>query len=304
METMNNLIPPDYDHPREDDDILEEEVLETDEARIEKILDEQEELKKELLEEEEEEERPMSEIPFSGTPWQPIGKSEEKAPWERNTQTTNTNPWGSSNTPSWGGGWGSTPSTSKPWENNTPSWGETAKPSSESGYVTTPIHKRVVICDLLDCLYETWESNDRPDILPRAIFDLKPKFKSWEKIKSLSPERIYIIFPSGDLVPSFGNQSNAEATLNYVAQSISTYLMLPRQYCQILRPLRLNSPKENILLGAIQNEGSKNDLVYVGVHSGRFGLSDRDLMAARNCGVDYIDLFNLLEGRYNYEQWK
>ena len=43
------------------------------------------------------------------------------------------------------------------------------------------------------------------------------------------------------------------------------------------------------------------DMVYIGIHTGRWGLSSRDIDAAHICGIDYIDMYNLIEGKYEYE---
>ena len=304
IEDEKQYIPPDYSgHPGEDDEDIFQEIDE-DEARIEKLLDEQEKFNEKLANEGREE------IVYKPSPWNqqevtmssPFGNtgsswgnnSNGKAPWEQNNQN---------NKPSWqqnsGSSWGS---SSGGWSGS--SWGQKKEDPKP---VTTTItsgggnRKKVVICDALDCLYESWESNGRPNILPRAIFDLKPKFEVWDKIASFNPQKIYVIFPAGELVPSFGNRESAEVALEYIAQSVSTYLRIPRRCCVILKQMQQGLPKEKTLMGAVKDWKNAADMVYIGICSGRWGLSSRDMDASHECGIDYIDMYNLLDGKYEYE---
>lgn len=170
----------------------------------------------------------------------------------------------------------------------------------ESSPVRMIVEKKAIICDVLDCLYESWESNGKPDIMPRGIFDIKPKFDVWDKLLSLSPEMVYIIFPAPGVIPSFYGQSNI--TLEYIAQSVGTYLRIPRNRCKVLEQMKDGLPKERLLMGAINDWKRVRDMVYIGVHSGKWGLSSKDIMAARSCKIDYIDVYNLLDGKYEVEQ--
>lgn len=312
------LIPPDYTgHPEEDDDDDDDDTLldlddedddfDEDEARIEKLLDEQE---TQYKNEKEEKINMSNNNPFSNnnTPIWGTGSTSQptssKAPWETTPPPAKPT-WGSGSGSSWGtgsswgssGGWNPGQSNSSPWSqgqirtNNTP----------PNNTVTTVKRKKVVICDVLDCLYESWESNGRPNILPRAIFDLKPKFDVWDKVASFNPQKIYIIFPAGELVPSFGNKDAAAVSLEYIAQSLSTYLRIPRRNCTILQQMQQGIPKSKTLFGALKDWKNKDDMVYIGICSGRWGLSERDKDAAHEIGIDYIDMYNLLEGRYECE---
>lgn len=292
---MGDYIPPDYS----EEHIIELEEDSEDDIRLEKLLDEQEELNKQLeraLAEDDDEEEfyeerrtPMSSSPFGSSP------SPARAPWENNTSPSS--PWAPKpTTPTWGGGG---------WTGGGSSWGSSTEkkdePAKLTGNIGQDVRKRVVICDVLDCLYESWESQGKPNILPRGIFDLKPKFDVWDKIGSFAPRRIYIIFPPNELIPSFGNIESSAITLEYVAHSLSTYLRIPRSECKVLHQKRLGTPKERVLLGAIHDWKKKEEMVYVGVHTGRWGLSAADIEASHGCGIDYIDVYNLLAGKYEYE---
>lgn len=302
MEEEKLYIPPDYTgHPGEDDeeDSSFDEMVDEDEIRIEKLLDEQEKLNQKLSEDEEDdirEERrwtPMSSSPFDNSTPSFGGGGSTKKPWETEER---------SSTPTWRGG--SEWSGASSWNRSTPSFG--AKREEERP-VKTPtsggggMKKKVVICDVLDCLYESWESNNRPNILPRAIFDLKPKFTVWDRIASFNPQRLYIIFPANEIVPSFGNRRIADLTLEYIKACISTYLRIPNNSVVILKQQIEGAPKERVLFSAARDWKRAEDMVYIGICTGRWGLSSRDADAAHACGIDYIDMYNLLDGKYEYE---
>ena len=311
-ETM--YIPPDYSHEENDGGDLLEDITDIDEeledARIEKLLEDQSEFSKDLGEKTEEKKENNTSMGASFSGW---GSSSNNgnagaAPWEQNNQQQSTPSWGQSS--GWGSGasrpanngWG----TGNSWGNSSPSWGNSG--SSNSGNNNQTVDntinsrpKKVVICDALDCLVESYDSNGKPGLIPRAIFDLKPKFDVWEKIASFNPERLYIIFPSGELIPSFGRPQTAKISLEYLAHSISTYLRIPRDCCFILKQMTQNLPKDRTLMSVLKDGPERDDMVYIGIHSGRWGLSARDIQAAHAVGIDYIDMYNLLKGYYEYE---
>ena len=301
-------LEPDYsDHPREDDDedVFVEEVDEA-EVEMEKKIEEQEQLHEKIEREKQEYFKKKEEqfymnsgnttTPFgSSSGWSPssgFGSTPEVKPWERNNQSRGSE---SSWRPSWGSGFSTQPSS--PWSNNN----EPRRDTVPSEQQIRNIKKKAIICDVLDCLYESWESNGCPNKMPRAVFDLMPKFQVWDRIASFAPQKIYLIFPAPELIPSFGSRQSNEITLEYIALSICTYLRIPIRSCSILKEMQEGLPKERTLMSAIKEWKNIEDIVYIGVHSGRFGLSSRDIDAAHQCGIDYIDMFNLLDGKYQYE---
>lgn len=293
MEENKEYLYPEYSPSEDDDDSLVE--IDEDEARLEKLLDEQYQIALDL-DEEEDERRKASRImsnPFENPASQPWGNSgSTNKPWENNQGS---NSWRNSNS-----GWGQ--SDSSPFSSSGPSWNQQKEqPKTAPNHVCPIERKRILVVDMLDCLYESWESNNKPDIMPRAIFDLKPKFDVWDKLASFAPSKIYVIFPAPDLIPSLGNPRSSLALLEYVAHSITTYLRIPRDNCTILKQMMENMPKERVLMGAIRSHKEVEDMVYIGTHTGRWGLSRRDVDAAKNCGIDYIDMYELLNGKYEYE---
>lgn len=300
-ETM--YLQPDYSSEN-GGELLEDITDVDDDARIEKLLDEQSAYNKSLdkeVEEKEEKKSNMAATPFGNN-------NNGGAPWEQNNPQPSTPSWGSGS--GWGSGsrgggssWGGS-SWGSGGGNSTPSWGQPSGGGGNQQKVDTTINsrpKRVVICDALDCLVESYDSNGKPGLIPRAIFDLKPRFDVWEKIASFNPERLYIIFPSGELIPSFGRPQTAKISLEYLAHSISTYLRIPRDCCFILKQMTQNLPKDRTLMSVVKDWPDKDDMVYIGIHSGRWGLSARDITAAHAVGIDYIDMYNLLKGYYEYE---
>lgn len=288
MAENSEYLYPDY--PTEDDDSLTE--IDEDEARVETILDKEFQRSLDIDDELEEEAerrniiRQMSnpfENPTNSTPWG--SGSTNRAPWETSSQ--NNNSWRVN-------------SPSSPFSSQT-TWGTRSEEKVAPNHVCPVDRKRILIVDMLDCLYESWESNGRPDIMPRAIFDLKPRFDIWAKLASFAPTKIYVIFPAPDLIPSLGSSKSSIALLEYVAHSITTFLRIPRDNCTILKQMMDNMPKERVLMSAIQSNKEIKDMVYIGTHSGRWGLSRRDLDAAHNCSIDYIDVYELLNGKYEYE---
>lgn len=294
---MSELIPPDYSD-YDEDDALDDFPDDEESLEIERLLDEQNNLVEELdtrleIEDERDKKREeaMSNSPFPSS--NPSWNQGKTAPWDQKQSQSSS--WGSSGSPfgssgsSWQGNssWNSKPQTPTPPVANT---------------VVGPTSKRVVICDVLDCLYESWESMGKPNILPRGIFDLKPKFDVWDRIASFNPQRLYIIFPAAELVPGLGSDRMAlQITLDYISQSVSTYIRIPRDNCVVLQQMRQFLPKETTLNCAVKDWKNKEDLVYIGIHSGRWGLSSRDIEAAKNIGISYIDLYNLIDGKYEYE---
>lgn len=297
---------PDYsdeaskESPKEDDDFLEE--CSEDDARIEKLLDEQETEKRNEY---------MGDFkPFNWGSNNNNNNTSQQKPWETN-QNNGNSIWGSGSSnnskPAWGS-WGSAGSGSggSSWGNNS----SQQQPLSTEKIVSVgELRKRAIIIDLLDCLYESWDANNKPDLLPRGIFDLKPKFQVWEKLTIFSPTKIYIIFPPKELIPSFGNIDALYVTLEYVAQSISAYLRIPRGDCMVLSQMVQGSPKEKILLSAIKdwrtsggpNTGRPEEMIYIGAHSGMYDLSSRDLEAAKSCGINFMNVYNLVQSRYILE---
>lgn len=317
MESIENLVDKDvsnYDYPSEEDD--DELTLETDEddARLEMLLDEQDKVNQ--SNKNKVDPFRQSNIPTTtpttvhqGPTW---GQPSTPPSWQQNR------PWGSY----LGSGWnsGSTPGVSTGWGGTYP------RQTFGSGYSynTNPSinyfrpqgaplpqnlvrQKRVVIINLLDCLYEPWDTTGKPNILPRGIFDLKPRFDSWDRLASLNPTYVVVFSSLQDAIPSFSNVGETQASLEYFKQSLGTYLRLPETHILIVECRNncgLYSDRERMQMKqSIKVCGfDLSDVLMIGIYSGKWGLSNKDLELASFLGIDFMDLYGLLDGRYEIEK--
>jgi hypothetical protein len=115
---------------------------------------------------------------------------------------------------------------------------------------------------------------------------------------AFNPERIYFTIPAS-LIPESANGINAwNVTLSYFCCSISSYLRLPFDSCQILKQNYVGQSKDSVFKAILDRGISPEDAVVIGIYSGGAGLSDVDQVAASNCGIDYIDLNTLLTSMF------
>jgi hypothetical protein len=274
-------IPPDYDSPREDDDDDSEigEVLEEDEGKIESEIDE--------INSKEEESKKMTTTPF-GTP---VSSQPTTPSWNPPT-------FGQPQSSPFGGG----STGSSPWSSRTPSWGQ----GGSSIWQQKPEEKReidrkkkIIFCDFLDCIVETWDSQGRPGYLPRDIYDLKPRFEVWGKIQAFNPEQVYSMIPI-NLIPNTNGAAGWIKTLEYYCCCLSSWLRIPYDNCKILAQTAIGQPKEDLIQSILNGPGhvDKKDVIYVGIYSGLSGQSNKDQLAASNCDIDYVDLGILLNNMY------
>lgn len=271
-----NYIPPDYS-----DEKIDEEI---DEGFDDSPTDEDEGIIASLEDEKHQEETTRKEM--ISTPFADSGSS----PWGSGGSSTPSSPWSQQN------------SGSSIWQQSKPSWGSSS-PSWGGSFGSTsggnqkeqiPRTKRVIFCDFLDCLVETYQSNGMPGLRPRDIYDLKPRFNVWEKIAAFNPERIFAMIPPNAINTINGNDGWSVA-LMYWCRCLSAFLNIPYMNCQILSQTIIGQPKESAILQTIEQcRIPKNDIVYVGIYSGVAGQSDKDINAARVSGIDYIDLNTLL----------
>lgn len=264
---MADYIPPDYDG---DDDIDED--FSTDDEGIEETK-----LDNELKES-------MTTPPFS-TPWRTGAGTQQQTPtypWQQNThQNPQTNIWGTPGTSSW------KPST-------TPAWGSG---TSTQNREQINRNKKVIFIDFLDCIAETFSSNQVPGFLPRDIYDLTPRFDVWQKLAAIHPEKVYILIPR-NLLPTTNGAQGWEAALTYYCCSLSSFLRVPFTNCQVLVQSVIGQPKEEIMLSVIDDPKRPIDrasILSIGIYSGMSGQADIDKKAAEVCRVDYVDLYNLLQ---------
>lgn len=276
-----NYIPPDYsDEDKVDsDEDFDEEPTDEDEGIIETKLDEEYKKKSEPRKE-------MISTPFSdsgsGVWGNNSGNQNSNNPWSQQ-QNSGSSIWQQSR-PIWGSG-------------SSPSWGSSFGGSGVNGgnqKQEIPRQKKVVFCDFLDCMMETYQSQGQPGLKPRGIYDLKPRFNVWEKLAAFNPERIFAMIPPNTL-STINGSDGWQVTLAYWCCCLSDFLGIPYTNCQILSQTIIGQPKEYAIIQALQTHGIlRPDAVYVGIYSGVCGQSDKDILAARKSEIDYIDLNTLL----------
>ena len=214
-------------------------------------------------------------------------------------------------TPSFGGGsssiWGNQSSGNSFWDKpSTPTTFGTPKVESpwNTGAGTKQQinrNKKIIFCDFLDCIVETIESKGRPGLRPRDIYDLRSRFEVWERLAAFNPERVFILI-SDNLIPSSANGINAwNITLSYYCCCLSSFFRLPFESCQVLKQSRIDQTKSQVIGSIINNPNlniKKEDAVMIGTYSGNSGMSDIDKRAAEVCGIDYIDLNQLITNMF------
>lgn len=291
-----SYLPPDYSGSPSEDDEEDDEFLTEDESGLEKYLDEQ-------CKKDDNKMDSNQQTPF-GTP---IG-SGSSSPWWSNNNSSNNNSgssWGTwrtsnnNNQPSWMNN--NQPPSWQRTDNNVGSnwWGNTNQQSSQPK-IEINRQKRFIICDILDCLVETYQSNGYPGLMPRGIYDIRLRFEVWSKLAAFNPEKVFTMIPRS-LISSEGGYSFAwDTALNYITCSLSEYLRIPYKNCQILLQHTLNQQeKVRILEPLIKDYGyDKRDMIYVGIYSGLQGQSDRDIIAAKRLDLDYVDINQLLNNMY------
>lgn len=273
---MNNYLQPDYsdEYPGKNDEEIIEEI--DDSEVIQEKLAEEEEIKKE-------------EMPFennSGNGWGGI----------QTKQQTSTPTWGGSS-----GGWGTWGSSSvnspMPWDlqNGT----KTTQPTNAA---PPPSDKYLVICDALDVILNTWDSGTSIGKTPAGLWDLKLRGEVLNKLKlEIKPQALAIIYPSFNSLPALGGNREiiGEVVVGFEAQ-VANYLGIPRGSVKSFEIENIVEPKERSLQRLITRGGiPKRNILYIGVYSGRGGMSSIDKIAAGGAGIDFIDVVDFIGGNYN-----
>lgn len=285
----NKYLSPDYEDDDDDDlDDYDEDIDEDgEEEAIENYLDNNQKRNNST----------MTTTPFGNTttPW---GSNPSQTPtWGSNPNNTSS-PWGSNNSP---GFWGSNNNPNNSWQR--PSWGSSGSGWNSSSGSNWNIgekksidrNKRIIFCDILDCLVETYQSNGKPGLLPRGIYDIRFRFDVWDKLACFNPEKIFAMVPRSLLNSS--NEVSWRALLEYVVCSLSEYLRAPYHVCQVLLQTEIGQPKENMMMQVLDGL-DKNKIIQIGVNSGLYGQNNRDQVAANICGIDYIDLSTFMNSYF------
>ena len=291
-EINKTYLTPNYDEDLDDDDEFDEEIDETGEDEItENFLDKQENLKNSNK-------MTTTNSAFASSP-------APSTPWSNPQNSPNNNLWNSNppTTPSWGttpgqSSWGNIGGQNS-WGNSRPgsTWGNGNSWASGLSGEKKEINrkKKIIFCDVLDCLVETYQSGGKPGLLPRGIYDIKFRFDVWDKLACFNPEKIYAMVPRSLLNSS--NESSWIILLEYIVCCLSEYLRTPYQVCQILLQTEIGQPKEDTMIGVLRGL-NREEVLHLGVNSGLYGQNNRDQVAAMKCGIDYIDLSTFMNSYY------
>lgn len=270
----------DYDDDDDEDEDYNDYDEGEEETKMENYFTEQEKLN----------ERIMTQSPFSQWGNNNQQNNNQQVPWNQpSTQWQPTYPSWNQPRPTWG-------NSGSSWTpNNNNSWGFNSNQQSNKKEIDR--QKKIIFCDVLDCLIETWQSNGKPGLLPRGIYDVRLKFEVWDKIACFNPEKVYGIIPRNLILSSNGSDS-WRVLLDYVICSLSEYLRVPYNCCTILAQREFSLSKDVIMKTIIENQLNKKDIIQIGLDSGLTGQSNRDLISSKSIGIDYIDLGQLMTMYY------
>lgn len=230
---------------------------------------------------------------FGSTPWGNNNYNNGGSSfWGNNNGNNNNNssPWGNNNggNNSWGANFNN-PANNTPWGNN----------NNNNGMQIIDRSKKLVICDFLDCIAETIDSNGNPGMTPRNICDLVPVYKAWIKIRAFNPKAITLIIPMMMTDPSNDSQDHGWGlAIKYYCSMLCSFLEIERTNCRTSNQEYLSQSKDELLRNALKINAeyfSKSETIYIGTQSGFFNQSNADKLAADINGVDYVDLRQLIE---------
>jgi len=284
-----SFIPPDYSELMKEEELPFDADLSGDDDDDDGELVSDEEIEHDKIVEELEEGR-KPDMSFGSGFGSPSSKPTWGSGWGDQNNKQENNWWGSGNNQQSGttGWWGSGSG------GNNNGWG-TPRPGSQDG---KPINrdKKVIFIDFFDGLMETYQSNGVAGFLPRAVYDLKPRFEVWTKIAAFNPSYVF-----GIVQKEFLNDINGIEGWTMVLEGwcccLSSFLRKQYGCAQILMSTSIYQPKDWVIKNVLENL-KREDCIYIGLQSGLYNQSNQDLITAQNCGIDYVDLNQLLNNMY------
>jgi len=283
-----SFIPPDYSSIREEELPFDSDISGEDDDEDDDELASEEEIEQEkFVEAVEEKKNNMSfgsgfgssspSKPTWGSGWGGDLSGKQETGW-----------WGSNPTQTNGGNnWWNTGGSNNGWGN--------PKPAGQNG---EPINrdKKIIFIDFFDGLMETYQSNGQPGFLPRAVYDLKPRFEVWTKVAAFNPSCVF-----GIVQKEFLNDINGIEGWTMVLEGwcccLSSFLRKQYGCAQIIMSTSIYQPKDWVISNVLENL-KKEECIYIGLQSGLYNQSNQDLVTAQKCGIDYVDLNQLLNNMY------
>lgn len=240
-----------------------------------------------------------------------------RAPWQQNNPSFGTPPSPATVWPS------SRPTTS--W--TPPTFGSSYQPQQnqtqqqryqQSNANRIDRRKKIIFCDLYDILIES-ESAVREQqtaylsgvnnykkygITPRGLYDVRLKTEVWSKFSAFGPDYVFCMTNQPSKSPE--EMITWGVMIKYVMFALADYLNLPHQNCRCstrtgLSIDTLESKTEmmrSFLKSLKEKNYTKKDLIIIGINSGYQNQNNIDRVLAKESGVDYLDVNDLLVTYY------
>ena len=231
-----------------------------------------------------------------------------RAPWQQNYGTppvTTSTVWPTSR-----------PITPAPWTTpSQPQFGTTQR-YQQTQNTRIDRRKKIIFCDLFDILIES-ESAVREQqngyltgvnnykkvgIAPRGLYDIRLKMEVWSKFAAFGADYVFCI--TNQPKKSNEDMETWKVMTNFVMYSLADYLNLPHSSCRCITKVGFsrNSPDTKPNIGLIKRaletlgtgKYSKKDMIVIGINSGYQNQSNIDRVMAKQAGLDYLDVNDLL----------
>lgn len=155
----------------------------------------------------------------------------------------------------------------------------------------------IVFIDLDNTLIETYSG----DTFPRCIADMKLIWKTWNTLRDWAKNRkdwkVFIITNQNGIQRGYVNEESWKIKIMYICQALWEYLGKSGKVDYIYS-ISKSSPMYKPGIGMFEYfwkpKYNKSDAVMIGDAAGKDGdFSDSDLKAAKNFGIDFIDVDDL-----------
>lgn len=202
--------------------------------------------------------------------------------------------------------------SSSPWSSSL--WNQNQQQTQQPGQTwgnqkQLPRNKKIVFCDLLDNVIESWHSQGKLGVPFRGIYDVRIKFEVLDRIAAIRPEYLFIL-SNQDLTPGTVQCEVFQSMTTWLVYSIAEYLRMPYENvkCFIKGGFDINDeyvkPNTGLLKKALltvpglKERYRKSDMLVLGSASGLSGQSNVDKKMAGKFGIDYIDIKQMLTFYY------
>ena len=212
-----------------------------------------------------------------------------------------------------------------PWTNTAPYTQPAAYQQrsgiQQSGENRIDRRKKIIFCDLFDILIESESAVHEQQagylsgannykkygVVPRGLYDIRFKTEVWSKFSAFGADYIFCITNQPEKSPE--DLKTWKVMTDFIMYALADYLCLPHDNCRCFTKLGYSrdsmdtKPGTGLMKKALSSiqEGykfSRKDLIVVGINSGYQNQSNIDRVMAKNAGVDYLDVNDLLVTYY------